>query len=284
MKQVLYILAVVIIFVSHTFSQINPGARQISLGNSDVAQSDDVFCLFNNPSGLRQMNWREVGIYYSPAPFGLTELSNAYLAYHEPVSIGSIGFGFSTYGFELFRQSGILLGYSCNYQSIYFGLAVEYMQTTISNYGSENSVLFNIGGLIYLSETMKWGFAIHNFSGATIGKESDQLPMTLKFGFSYEPRNELCLNFALDKELNNMMSLTAGIEYNLVRHFYLRTGFTSQPDRFSAGMGLNYSIMQFDYAVFNHAELGLTHQAGLIIHFTDDEPRSIKIKKNRAGK
>ena len=86
------IVPTIIIFCSITisvFSQYNPGAKQISLSNSDVALSDDVFSLFNNPAGLSQMNWREIGIYYSPAPFGLSELSNGFVAYHQPTSIGS---------------------------------------------------------------------------------------------------------------------------------------------------------------------------------------------------
>ncbi|MDP2362759.1 MAG: hypothetical protein Q8M94_03205, partial [Ignavibacteria bacterium] len=97
------------------YSQYNPGAKQISLSNSDVALSNDVFSLFNNPAGLSQMNWREVGVYYSPAPFGLTELANGYVAYHEPTSIGSFAIGGMSYGFDLYRESKISLGYSYNY-------------------------------------------------------------------------------------------------------------------------------------------------------------------------
>jgi hypothetical protein len=50
-------------------------------------------------AGLAQLNWREVGVYYSPVPFGLTELSNGYAAYHEPFSFGSLAVGGMTYGF-----------------------------------------------------------------------------------------------------------------------------------------------------------------------------------------
>ena len=100
--------------------QFNPGAKQISLANSDVALANDVFTLFNNPSGIGQLNWREVGVYYSPAPFGLTELANGYAAYHEPFSFGSMAIGGMTYGFDLYRESKIILGYSYNNENIFF--------------------------------------------------------------------------------------------------------------------------------------------------------------------
>jgi hypothetical protein len=68
--------------------------------HSDVVLKPTTFLrLFNNPAGLSQMNWREIGVYYSPAPFGLTELANGYVAYHEPTDIGSFAIGGMSYGF-----------------------------------------------------------------------------------------------------------------------------------------------------------------------------------------
>ena len=84
---------------------MNPGAKQIAMSNSDVALSDDVFSFFNNPAGLAQLDWRELGLYYSPAPFGLNELANGYIAYTEPLGFGSAGIGAMTYGFDLYRES-----------------------------------------------------------------------------------------------------------------------------------------------------------------------------------
>ena len=145
----------IIIICSLTFSaysQYNPGAKQISLSNSDVALSNDVFSLFNNPAGIAQMNWREVGIYYSPAPFGLSELANGYVAYQEPTSIGSFAFGGMSYGFDLYRESKFTLGYSYNYLNNFFaGVTVNYQTVSIQNYGNDGALFFNIGGLAYIS-------------------------------------------------------------------------------------------------------------------------------------
>jgi hypothetical protein len=123
-----YILFFVpILLIVNSYAQINPGAKQISLSNSDVALSNDVFSVFNNPAGLSQFNWREIGIYYSPAPFGLSELANGYVAYSEPFTFGTVALGGMTYGFELYRESKISLGYSYNYENKFFaGLTVNY--------------------------------------------------------------------------------------------------------------------------------------------------------------
>jgi hypothetical protein len=111
----LLILAIFVSFQTKSFTQYNPGSKQIAMSNSDVALSNDVFSLFNNPAGLAQMNWRELGIYYSPAPFGFSELANGYISYHEPFDFGSVGIGAMTYGFDLYRENKISVGFSYNY-------------------------------------------------------------------------------------------------------------------------------------------------------------------------
>ena len=67
-KRILLIFAPLLL-LSTNYAQLNPGARQISLSNSDVALSNDVFSIFNNPAGLSQLNWREIGVYYSPESY-----------------------------------------------------------------------------------------------------------------------------------------------------------------------------------------------------------------------
>lgn len=277
----LYTFIVIIVSFIPGYCQTGPGARQIALSNSDVALSDDVFSVFNNPAGLSQLNWREVGIYYSPAPFGIKELSNAYLCYNEPSRLGSFGFGVMTYGFNLYRENNIILSYSNFYKDFYFGLAAKYYMLSIENYGQAKTLMFNIGGLIYIRDDTKWGIYFDNISRSTIGSSKSQLPYSFKTGLSYSPVIEMQVNTSAEKINGYEYSLSLGLEYNLFRHLYIRSGFSTQPDRFSAGVGINYSYFQFDYAVFTHMDLGLTHQAGFIIHFSDDEPRALKIKRVR---
>src|SRR4030042_1220598 len=106
------IILILLLHLPLCFAQVNPGARQVALSHSDIAQSNDVFSIFNNPAGLAQMNWREIGIYYSPAPFGINELANGFAAYHEPTDLGSFALGFMTYGFDLYRENKFALSYS----------------------------------------------------------------------------------------------------------------------------------------------------------------------------
>lgn len=262
------------------FPQYNPGARQISMANSDVALANDVFSLFNNPAGLAQCNWREVGIYYSPAPFGLTELSNGYVAYNEPFNFGSISIGGMTYGFELYRESKVVLGYSYNYEDILFaGATFNYHTYSIQNYGSTSAFYFNLGGLVYILDELRWGFVVNNLNRASIADIDDQIPMVLLTGFSFDILQNFSLNFALEKDIRFNPSVQFGIEYDIIEYLSLRAGTSNDPSRFTAGLGINYSIFSLDYAFFTHQDLGLTHQAGIILSFGKEGSRSSAIRR-----
>ena len=277
-KSVLYILFFLLNY--STLAQISPGARQISLANSDVALANDVFTLFNNPAGLAQLNWKEVGIYYSPAPFGLTELANGYVAYQQPFSFGSLGIGGMTYGFDLYRESKIILGYSFNYQNIFFvGAALNYHSYSIQNYGSTGVFYFNLGALVYILDDLRWGFSTSNVNRATVGNTDDQIPMILSTGFSFDILKNFSLNVALDKDIRYNPSLEFGIDYDIIEYLSLRIGSSTNPSKFTAGIGINYSIISLDYAFYTHPDLGLTHQAGIILCFGKDGTRSEAIRK-----
>jgi hypothetical protein len=265
---VLLLLPVLVSTSDLIFSQQNPGAKQISLSNSDVALSNDVFSVFNNPAGLAQITWREIGIYYSPAPFGFTELANGYIAYNEPFSFGSASVGVMSYGFDLYRETKILTAFSYNYENkFYGGIALNVHHLSIENYGTDIAFHINVGGLAYLTENLRVGFSIHNLNRATFGNEDDQIPMVFNSGFSYDLFSDLSLNAAFEKDIRYPFSFLFGIDYDLIEFLSLRTGFSTEPSKYSAGVGINYSIFSVDYAIFNHNDLGLTHQAGIIIRF-----------------
>ncbi|MCU0364981.1 MAG: hypothetical protein MUE93_04840 [Ignavibacteriaceae bacterium] len=273
-------LYLLLILNSLIYPQYNPGARQISMANSDAALANDVFSLFSNPAGLAQLNWREVGIYYSPAPFGLTELSNGYVAYNEPFNFGSLSIGGMTYGFDLYRESKVVLGYAYNYENILFaGATLNYHTYSIQNYGSTSAFYLNVGGLVYILDELRWGFAVTNLNRASIADIDDQIPMVLLTGLSYDILQNFSLNFALEKDIRFNPSVQIGIEYDIIEYLSLRAGTSNDPSRFSAGVGINYSIFSLDYAFFTHQDLGLTHQAGIILSFGREGSRSEAVRR-----
>jgi len=266
MKNIICFFLFTLIFASFNYSQIAPGAKEIGIANSDVALSNDVFALFNNPSGLGQIDQRSIGIYYSPSPFGLKELANGYFAYSEPFDFGSLSLGGMTYGFDLYKESRITLGLAYKYSDkYYFGLSVNYQTVSIQNYGNSNTLFFSVGALAYLSKKIRWGFSLQNLNRASYKNTEDQIPVVIRTGFSYDLQNNISINLALEKDIKYDPNLHFGIDYKIIEYLSIRTGFSNDPSRYSGGIEIHYSYFNLGYSVFTHQDLGLTHQFGVII-------------------
>ena len=185
-----------------------------------------------------------------------------------------------TYGYELYRESKIILGYSYNYDNILFlGAAVNYQTYSIQNYGSTGVFYLNLGGLVYILENLRWGFSTSNVNRATVADQDDQIPVEFSTGFSFDIIQNFSLNLSLEKDVRYDLSLAFGVDYDIIEYLSLRIGATDNPSKFTAGIGINYSILGLDYAFFTHPDLGLTHQAGVTLSFGKEGIRSEAIKK-----
>ncbi|MEW6195067.1 MAG: hypothetical protein AB1521_07925 [Bacteroidota bacterium] len=272
MKQKITISVFLLFITAQSFSQINPGARQIALAHSDVAGKGDAFSLFNNPAGIAETTNREIGFYYSPAPFGVKELSNAFGSYVEPTSIGSFGAGFMIYGFELYKETKIALGYGrIISNSFKLGVTAVYKNVSIKNYGSRGYLIINAGSIIALTQEINIGLSIENITRTTIADEDDQIPVVFASGISYKIIDELNTYLAIRKEINFEASVLFGTEYRPIDFLVLRLGTATETNSYSGGVGILYDFIQADYAVTSHPDLGLTHQFGLILRFASDK-------------
>lgn len=264
-----------LLFSQCILSQMDPGAKQIALSNSDIAVSDNVFALFNNPAGLAQIDNIEAGVFFSPSPFGMRELKNGFAAFSYPASFGAIAIGGMIYGFELYKESKISIGGSYNYQNnFYLGTTLNYKNISIKNYGSKSALIFDIGLLAIITDNLHFGFSYRNITRASLSSNTDELPVEFLSGLSYKIINNCTVSLAVEKDIRYKASPRFGIDYRIIKYISLRTGFSKYPNLYSFGMGIHYSMLNFNYAIFTHQELGLTQQIGIVISFGNDKEKS----------
>lgn len=262
-----FYIGIILLFLSTLyFAQYKPGARQIALAHSDIALSNDVFSLFNNPAGLAQLNSRQIGIYYSPSPFGLNELANGYIAFTEPTNFGNFNIGAMTYGYNLYKENHFIIGYSNHFlNNFLFGFTAFYNTVKIRRYGNTGQINLSFGGLFLLNKIVSLGFSVHNplrYSSSKL-----ELPLNYQFGISYIPAGLTSLNFSLSKDIDFPFEFHFGVEYPIIEFLILRVGAQNNPTLYNAGIGLSYSYFRINYSFSSHQELGLTHQFDLIISF-----------------
>ncbi len=115
----------------------------------------------------------------------------------------------------------------------------------------------------YLSPNINLGFSLHNplrYSGSNINQ-----PLIYNLGVSYFPIDLTTLNFSISKEIDFPISLRFGVEYSIFENIFIRIGTHNEPNIYSGGFGINYSLFTINYAITSHQELGLTHQFDVII-------------------
>lgn len=250
------------------FVNTDVGARQTALNGAFTSLSDNSLAVFYNPAGLGQMKDREFSTFFSPAPLGMTDMSTAALTYAEPTKFGTFGAAFKTYGFDLYRENNFIVSYGNNYKNrIFYGANLNLFNLKIQNYGSATSFGVDIGAMAYLAKFLQWGFFGKNITGSTIGEAKEKIAQVYRTGITYQPLDYLRIIAEIEKDIKFPVSVRGGIEYSVIDFLDLRAGVGSQPSNFTAGIGINYNIFTFDYALNHHEDLGYSHMGSITVNF-----------------
>jgi len=241
------------------FERTEMGARASAFGNAYVGLADDVWAIFYNSGGLARIKSYQVSFFYSPQPFGLSELSNGSVAAAAPFNFGSLGFALRKYGFELYRELTGTLSYANTFKGVHLGININYNSVTIKNYGSAGTVGIDAGLIVPVIQNFQWGIFIKNLNSPTIGISKEKLPQSFTTGVAYLPISNFTLLLDMEKEINFDLAGRFGFEYWLIDAVALRGGVSDVPTQFSGGVGIRYSLFQVDYAFTTHQELGSTH-------------------------
>jgi hypothetical protein len=254
--------------VSAQFVNTDVGARQTALSGAFTSLSDNSLAMFYNPAGLGQMKDREFSSFFSPAPLGMTDMSTAALTYAEPTKFGTFGAAFKTYGFDLYRENNFIVSYGNNHKNrIFYGINLNLYNLKIQNYGTATSFGVDIGAMAYLAKFLQWGFFGKNITGSNIGDAKEPIAQVYRTGITYQPLDYLRIIAEIEKDIKFPVSVRGGVEYSVIDYLDLRAGVGSQPSDFSAGIGINYNIFTFDYALYHHEDLGYTHMGSVSVNF-----------------
>jgi len=250
------------------FENTDTGARAIGLNGAYTSLSNNSIAVFYNPSGLGQIKFREISAFYTPSIFGISGLTQTSFSYAEPLGFGTIGSGINSFGFDLYREFNLLLSYgNVIREKVFLGFSVNYYNLSIQNYGSASSFGLDIGALAYITDFMRWGFAAKNMTGSTIGISKEKIPQVYNTGLTFQPKEDLLIVIEAEKDVRYPLSFRSGFEYAVFDQAEIRSGISTEPVSFTAGLGLSYGLFQLDYAINNHQDLGISHQGSITVNF-----------------
>lgn len=264
------------------FEEIEESPRARALGSTWAALSADPYAVFHNPASLAWAG-RASGSASYLRPFGYDFSSQATLAGSAalPHKWGGLGFGIRRFGvdfqdknlareltvaiahgFHLLSdvQSQVATGWALNVYSLEFGPSVTGIDP-----GSATSVGLNVGAVAVVRERTRVGFQAQNINNPNIGKrDKEELRRRVMVGFSYSPYPGVETVLGIANELGENVQYRGGAEFQVADFLWLRTGMRSEPNVFSAGLGLMHAGLTLDYGFSTGGGvLDETHHIGI---------------------
>jgi hypothetical protein len=244
------------------------GGRSAAMGKTSVCLTD-FWSIQNNPAGMALQDRFGFGIAYENR-FLMKELSLKSAAFVAPLNFGVLGVSFNQFGYDLYNENKFGLAYARNFGNLLrIGLQLDYLNIGMPNgYDNINKVSFELGVQSSVSEKITLGAYIFNPINVKASKLTEErLPIIMRIGASMAFTKEFMGTCEVEKVTNDDPSLRFGLEYLLLKRFFIRTGVATDTGLFTFGLGFDIGPVMLDVSGQIHQVLGSSIQSSLIYQF-----------------
>jgi hypothetical protein len=225
----------------------------------------DVFSFVNNQAALAKINHSGAGI-YGERRFMLVETSLYTAATAIPSTMGNFGISLKYAGFKNFNESQIGLAYARSLGAgVDIGVQFNYYGYRVPAYSNANTVNFEMGAIIHLTDQLNLGVHVYNPVGGKFGKTDEKLVAAYKVGLGYDASDKFFISAEIVKEEDYPVNVNAGFQYQFVKQFFARAGIATATSVAYAGFGIGWKNFRLDVSGSYHPQLGWSPGLMLII-------------------
>jgi hypothetical protein len=255
-----------VVISSYTFGQMNThfGGRSAGLAHSSVTLSD-VWSSHHNQAGLAWLENSEAGVFVQNR-FLLKELNYSGFAYAHKLNSGALALSFSNFGYQLYGESKIGLGYGLKFSNIISGgIQLNYHNTRLANnYGKKSGITAELGMQAYLNDKLILAAHLFNPTRTQLNDyNNERMATIMRLGLNYKFSKQVFATAEVEKDIDARPIFRAGIEYRASELIYLRGGVGTQPTLAAFGVGVSKSNFKLDIAASYHQMLGFTPDLSL---------------------
>lgn len=257
-KRLILIFLLTFFIGSYTFSaqdKIIEDGKSAAMANTSVTLTN-LWSIYHNQAGLGYLENISVGAFHQSGY--IKEQNMQGIAFALPTKTGTIGASYSYYGFSQYNEMQAGLAYGKTF-SDYFavGIQLNYLRNHITgNYGSAETVNFEIGILSKPIENLTIGAHVYNPSRSKIGDE--EIPTIFNLGISYLFSEKVIFAIGTEKDLDHDAIFKAGLDYQLIDFVSLQAGISTNPAKYSFGIGFHYINIDAHVGFISHQTLGFT--------------------------
>lgn len=255
------------IFLSLTASGGGPyrpsaGAGEAGMGYVCIMKNG-FWSSFHNQASLAYNKSFSFGLNYENR-FSIKELGTRSVGMTIPAGKASLGVVYSHFGYTDFKRdmTGLACGIKLS-EKISAGIQVDYFSERASGeYGNNQSVTCEAGLLVTPSENIRIG--IHLFNPVPNSIRKTYLPTTLRVGAGTDLNKLLFAGVEVEMSSGSKLIIRTGFEYEAAKKLWIRSGFSTNNNSFSFGLGYLAKIAQINLGFTTHEKLGVTSSVSLV--------------------
>lgn len=259
----IFVALAILLSISQLGEAQTIGGPASGLAEAGVAQRD-TWSTFYNVGGLAWVKHTTVMAGYENR-FGFSEGIHAMaVGVVKPMAFGTASLNVYRFGDALYSEDQVSLGFGHRVSRFSFGFRLSGYQYHIETVGTRFTSALDIGGIAKLSSELALGMQITNLTQAKKSSYTqEKVPTRIQTGLDYQPTEALKLVTEVEHEVQAKTNLKIGAEYTILKKISFRSGVQTAYFQQFFGLGLAHQALQIDYALRNHAELGMSHQLSL---------------------
>ena len=247
------------------------GAKSMAMGEVGTNLTG-IHSLFTNQAGIADLEYMSFMV-NAERRFDLNEIRSISAGFATKMSnAGVVGISIYSTGISEYTETKVGLAYGLRlFENLALGAQFDMINTRITEFGSTNSFTAEIGVITKLNDEISIG--AHLFSPITVNVIDDNdIPTNLRIGFKYQPSELVEFYGEFEKDIDFAESFKAGIDYEIIENFFLRTGIKTNPGTYSFGLG--YFLKNgvgIEAAVAFHEILGASPGISIIYNRSREE-------------
>lgn len=228
------------------------GARELAMGQAITALPQSSWSLFGNPAMMSEQ--KPSVSFFGVRYFGLAEITDIAASVTFPTEIGVLAGGAHRYGYDLFNESRLRIGYKNSTLGFHYGAVLNYSHVVQGGgYGSAGALGIDIGLAAPILPELWIAAKATNINYPTYGSRNDEeLPRDLSVGLSYQLSHRALFSAEAYKDVRFPLAFRGGVEVQVIGNLTARAGTTTQPQTFSGGFGYARSMWSANVAVQRH--------------------------------
>jgi hypothetical protein len=260
-------VSVLAIFLFSSVSAGDPwfftaGAGETGMSYS-CAMKPGFWSAFHNQATLPFYNSLSFGVNYENR-FNISELGTRTAGLIVPAGKACLAALYSHFGYSDFRRqtAGLACGLKFS-EKISGGIQIDYLAEKASGEDYKwQSLTFEAGIFIIPSEKIYIG--IHLYNPVPNSLRRSFLPASIRAGAGIYLSKVLFAGAEVQMITRRVPVVRMGLEYETLKNFWFRGGFSSENTSFSFGIGYLVKFVQIDLGFATHEKLGVTSSASLI--------------------